>query len=137
MTTSDALSRLRAGLAASEDAANFALELERPYREMTDQTAEISYEWVRRTRLSNGGGGAMFVDGAPAPEDVLRTVAAIRKVIAEHEPQQDDNGGAPFCPTCSDCQPLNAFEVYADYPCATIRALASIYTADEIEGSKP
>jgi hypothetical protein len=119
--TADALSRLRAGLAEAEGAANFALELERPYREMTDQTAEVSYEWVRHTRLSNGGSGAMFVDGAPAPEDVLRTVEAIRKVI--------DKVGLVLHWHSDATVHLAAEDIY--------EALASIYPADETEGTNP
>lgn len=79
----DALARLTAGLAEDEAAAQEALSLEGPYRKLSDEgiSVTIRYEWVRHTKLSTGGRGSMFLDGAPGPRRVVRQAEAIRKVL--------------------------------------------------------
>lgn len=59
------------------------------------------------------------------PKATLDRVEAIRKVIAEHKPDQNDDGSVPYCLTCSELNPHNPYPIYQDFPCPTIRALAS------------
>lgn len=87
----DILARLWAGLDRDERAVQEALILEEPYRKLSDEdiSVTIRYEWVRYTKLSTGGSGVDFLDGAPAPRDVRRQVAAHRRVIALYQRYSD------------------------------------------------
>lgn len=77
-------------------------------------------------------GSAMPVFTHAAQHDPARVlnryIPAIRKVIAEHQPDRDADGSRPYCLTCSELSPYNPHPVYQVFPCPTIQALAGIYT---------
>lgn len=102
----DALDRLRSGLADAQEAAEFALELEQPYHEGSN-TFEIRYEWVRLTKRTGSGqrpSSSSFIPGAPSPREVLRQAEKLRDAAT----LLDDalNGGGPEPDLRSVCTEL-------------------------------
>ena len=91
-----------------------------------------------RERLDEDENGARFVMerevrlevprtdwfGIPFAERMLREVTAKRAILAEHEPEP---WGEPH-PGLSRCGPRCGEEYWTIWPCATVRAIAAIYS---------
>lgn len=89
---------VEAALAEQEGHARFALDLQA--REPDPESWTYRYEWVRHSRfLPSGGDGSMFLPGAPSPDQVLREVAAKRRLLLMAGAWHRDNptGGPRDC----------------------------------------
>ncbi len=102
--------------------------------------------WVQSTwptdrgHITTAGGGTVVYDeGCPSeeqathiaandPANVLRTIAAHRRIAERHAPQQV-TGGHYECRTCSD-----GYGYHDPAPCADLRDIASIYLPDTDQG---
>lgn len=89
---------------------------------------EVRYEWSRRTRHVSGGGGVEPVPGAPSPSQVLREVAAKRKLIHEYQEARQYYTHHPMAPAGEITGLHTAIKLAAsananhpDYPEATAR----------------
>lgn len=132
----DALSRLRAGLDRDEAIARAAIRTEL-FRAQPDDGV---WEWNSDFPPAEVGGWGIQIydEGGHTPEQarhiaendpsrVLRQVAAIRKVIAEHEPADGRH-----CDVCRDYDFHRSYDP-VDWPCPTILTLAEIYPEDTTE----
>lgn len=124
--TSDPLARLSAGLAEDERAARHALMLQQVGVTADTPLIEHRYEWAWHTRMpSTGGAGTQYVPGAPAPDDMLRRVEAIWKVLRRHEDAERDS-------LLSDRDAGFEAGLYA-----ALEILADTYPEDTTETEKP
>jgi hypothetical protein len=106
MSIEDAVARLQAGLDRDEAVARAALGEEHAH----ESGGELACPGARCAH-----------DVQHNPARVLRQVAKLRAVLAEHA---DDGSG--FCSRCWDGDHYAPMEL--SFPCPTIRALAGIYT---------
>lgn len=74
---------------------------------------------------------ALHLDGVPTPRDVLRQIAAIRRVLELHTPKTLTGKDGAEVAMCSACCPPETFPFEGAYPCPTVNALAGIYTPEE------